>query len=298
MTKKKKIKPPPARTTVDGRLVEVPPTTGAQLTSVGDNVNPAKTRSDFREEEFVRIIRQHGKHVVWRKALLCPCFNAETEQIRVDCDHCNGDGYVYVHPHRIQALMMQFDKKTSIYERYGLFQEGSCQVTTLPDHRLGYRDSLEMLDAVIPMNELLVKGNRRGRRSVLPDGVDAARFRIVSVAALLVEKSDSVMQLEEGLHFTITSEGWIQWTDLGNRAVKDGTSFSIHYDFHPIFLCISWMHVTRDDVSGRRTVPTKPRSVSLPVQAMCKLDFLVNPFGVPSLDDPIAPEATGVGNDQ
>lgn len=298
-TAKKKIAPPAPRMTGDGRSVEVPPTTGAQLTTAGDGINTSKTRADWREQEFIRLLRQHGKYVIWRKALLCPCLVADTGQVRVDCDRCNGDGYIYVAPHRIQAVMMQFDKKTSIYERYGLFQEGSCQVTTEPQHRLGYRDSIEMLDSVIAMNELLTKGNRRGRRRVLPDGVDSARFRIVSISHLLSMKDDgSIVALEEGLYFTITDEGWIRWTERGDRLLKDGATFTVHYDFHPIFICISWMHVTRDDVSGRNAPRDQPRTVSHPVQAMLKLDFLVDVNGLPSLDEPYAREATGSGNDQ
>lgn len=297
-TPKKKLRPPAPRQTKDGRQVEVPPTTGATLTSQGDSVTVTKTRADFREEEFVKLIRQHGKFVIWRKALLCPCFNPESEQAVVNCGNCNGSGYLYVDPHQIQAVMMQFDKRTSVYEKFGLFQEGSCQVTTEAQYRLGYRDSLEMLDSVIPMNELLIKGDRRGRRRTLPAGVDSARFRIVSVARLIHQDQDGkIISLEEGQHYTITPEGWLRWTTVGDRVVPQRGVLSIHYDYHPIFITVSWMHVTRDDVSGRRTIKSKPRTVSHPVQAVAKLDFLVNVNGLPSLDAPLAAEPTGVGRE-
>lgn len=284
MATKPKIKPA-APITRPGRQVEVPSTIKAQDTTQGDDLLVRKTRADFREEEFTRVIRQHGKYVVWRKALLCPCFNPETEQATVNCQLCNQDGYIYVQPTRIQALMFMFDKKTSIYEKFGLYQEGSVNVTVEAKYRLGFRDSLEMEDSIIPMNELLFKNNRRGRRSILPAGVDSARFRIRDVAAMLYQdKAGNVIALEESIHFTITDEGWIRWTPAGNRCIPEGGVFTIHYDFHPIFLVHSWMHVTRDDVSGRKTNPSEDRVIAHPVQAMAKLDFLVNSNGLPSME--------------
>ena len=293
MATKKKIAPPAPRLE-SYRQGEVPPTVGVKYTTQGDELNVNKTRADFREEEFVRVIRQHGKYVVWRKALLCPCFNPETEQAALDCPDCNADGYIYVQPKRVQALMFQFDKKTTIYEKFGLYQEGSVNVTVEAKYRLGYRDSLELEDQIIPMNELLIKNNRRGRRNGLPTGVDSARFRIVDVAALLYRKNDSIVSLEQGIHYSITKEGWIKWTSAGNRVIPDGGVFTIHYDFHPIYMVISWMHVTRDDVSGRKTEPAKDRVIAHPVQAMAKLDFLVNSNGLPSMALEVA-EPSGFG---
>jgi len=289
----KKIAPAAPRLD-SGRSVEIPYTTGAVQTSKGDELGKSKIRADWSEGEFVRVIRQHGKYVVWRKALLCPCFNPETEQAVLDCDACGGDGYIYVQPQQIQALMMQFDKKTSIYEKFGLYQEGSVNVTLEPQYRLGYRDSLEMRDAMIPMNELLIKGNRRGRRQVLPDGVDSARFRILDIAALVYRNSDGTMAfLEKDIHFQVTKEGWIKWLPHGNRVVPDKAVVSVHYDYHPIYMIMSWMHVTRDDVSGRKGGGTD-RVIAHPVQAMAKLDFLTNSNGVPSMD-PIVSVPSGFG---
>lgn len=299
MASKKKIKPPAPRLEGDGayrRAVEVPPTVGARDTTAGDGLAKQKTRANFREEEFIRVIRQHGKHCVWRKALLCPCLNPETEQVTLDCPECNRDGYIYTQPQRIQALMFQFDKKTSIYEKFGLYQEGTVNVTVEPKYRLGYRDSLELLDQVIPFNELLIKDNRRGRRTALPAGVDSARFRIVSVAEVLYRTTaGELVSLEEGIHYTITPEGWIMWTGRGNRTVKTGDVFSIHYDFHPIYMVASWMHVTRDDISSRKS-GGQDRVIAHPVQAMAKLDFLVNAnLSIPALDERGEPSGFGPG---
>lgn len=291
---KPKMKPPaPMLDTARKTRVETPPTTGARLTSAGDEVNADKTRASFREEEFTKLIRQHGKFVIWRKALLCPCQSPETNQPALACPRCNGGGYLYIDPHQIQALMSMFDKRTSIYEKFGLWQEGQVQISVEAPYRLGYRDSLEMIHSVIPMNELLKKGDRRGMRHKLPKGVDTARFRIVNVSSILAACGPGgigkLLTLEPEIHFTITDEGWIRWTARGEALVPDQTLLSIHYDFHPIYVVQSWMHVTRDDLSAFKTgVGVVHRAISLPVQAMGKMLWLVDSNALPSFDAPVA----------
>ncbi len=73
-----------------------------------------KGRADFRRggEDFRRLIRQKGKFVTWRKALLCPCVQESTGQCDVSCLECDGSGYVYVDPIEIQAIMAAFSKST------------------------------------------------------------------------------------------------------------------------------------------------------------------------------------------
>lgn len=292
-TGKAKLRPPAPRLESD-RRVEIPRTVGAQDTTAGDAIPRGKTRADWREDEFTRVIRQHGKYVIWRKALLCPCFNPETEQAVVDCDDCNGDGYIYVDPLCIQAVMLMFDKRTSIYERFGLWQEGNVQITVEAKYRFGYRDSFELRDSVVPFNELLIKGNRRARRATLPDGTDSGRFRMANITKVIHKKdSGELISLTEGIHFTRTPEGWLRWLSAGDRAVPDGGVISVHYDHRPIYIVLSHTHVTRDDTSGRKAVTTQPRVIAHPISGMAKLDFLVNVNRIPALDDPNVPEPTG-----
>jgi len=270
----RKIKAPTPRVESD-RIVVVPPTIADKDTD--EPLPPlGKVRSDFRPEEFVRVLNQHGKYVIWRKALLCPCLNEDTGQASLVCTDCDGSGYLYIDPVDIRAHMAQFDKSTKIYEKFGLWQEGSVSVTVEPKYRLGYRDSIEMKDSLMSFNELLKKNNRRGIRSKLPAGVDSARYRITNLTKMIYRDvaSGLIIALEGGTHFTVTKDGWIEWTASGNTQVPAGTFLSVHYDFHPVFLIESWPHATRDDVSGRKS--TTPRVISLPLQAMGKLDFLTD----------------------
>lgn len=269
----RKIAPPPPIIKSD-RKVLVPPTVG-EFDTTGTPVNVGKTRADFREEEFVRVLRQHGKFVIWRKSMLCTCINAVTGQVEIDCNDCDGSGYVYLDPIDIQAHMVSFDKSMKLYEKFGLWQEGNVSITVEPQYRLGYRDSITMKDSLMSFNEILKKNNRRGFRSTLPSNVDCARYRIVNLTRIAAQLDGANVLLSPD-DYSIDKNGWIEWTRTGNRRIPEGTNLSVLYDFHPIFIVVSWPHASRDDTSGRKSKGSA-KVISLPIQAMAKLDFIVNP---------------------
>lgn len=234
----------------------------------------SKTRASFRNVEFQRVIQQHGKRVRWRKAMLCPCINADSDQVALDCTDCDGSGYFYVDPLDIQAVMLAFDSKTRLYEKFGLWTSGEVGVTTHNEHRLGFRDSLEMTDDLMNFNELIKKGNRRGRRSSLDAHTDAARYRISQLTKALVKMDSGIVALQIGYHMTLNASGHIVWTAQGEQLVADGTIVSIHYDFHPVWIVTSHPHVMRSDIDGFKKVPDE--IIGLPLNASAQLDYLAD----------------------
>lgn len=271
---KKDLKPP-APIDKGDRKVEDKPTIGEKDYTNKSSPNRDKTRTDFRTKEFIRKIRQKGYYVKWRKALLCPCFNAETEQVSLTCTVCDGSGYYYVDPHEIQAIITKMDSKRGIYRQPGMWLEGSANATVEPQYRIGYRDSLEMKDSIMTFNEYIQKGNRRGIRAKLPDGVDSARYRIVNMTAMVYKdvSLDTIVRLQESVHYEITDDGWIKWLYEGEK-IADGTTISIHYDFHPVWIVISHPYSIRDTLSGFKT--DKQTVKPLPIQGMVQLDYLID----------------------
>jgi len=260
---------------IRARSVDVDPTdVGQNQTALNRRLALDKTVSDFRDQEFRRTIRQHGKVLIWRKAVLCPCLNPETLQAAVDCTLCEASGYAYVDPIEIQALVLSAERNIKIYERFGEWAEGSAFATVEPEHRLGYRDKLEMKDTVMPYQEFIKKGNRRGRRALLPAGTDAARYRIHRMTYAAVKDGSTLLQLVEGVHYQINANGWIEWLRAGNEAVTDGTVVSLVYESHPTYIVVSHANVWRDDVIS--TKRPEPVHTALPLRAMLKLDYLVN----------------------
>lgn len=256
---------------------KIPPTAGDVDPLLEEHAALAvnKVRADFKPEEFQRVLKQHGKRVVWRKAMHCPCINVSSGQVKLNCRNCDGSSYIYVDPIEIQALMFSFDQKTRLYEKFGLWVSGEVMVTVEQAYRIGFRDSLEMIDDVMNFNELVKKGDRHGRRSVLSTGTDTARYRIQNLTKVLVsDADDNISALEVGYHLKINKDGQIEWQAAGSEMVADEQYISIHYDFHPVFIVISHPHVLRSDIRGTK-VP-KDTVTPLPLQAGAQLDFLSN----------------------
>jgi hypothetical protein len=273
---RRKIKPASVVDEGDYR-VAVPPTVLDQDTprNSNDDARLRKQRADFRPDYFKQAIDQKGRHVVWRKALVCPCFNPTTNQTEINCEDCDGSGYVYVDPLRIQAWTTNFDQNLSIYKHAGSWLAGEGSATTYPEHRCGYRDSLELVNDLMPFNELLKRGNRRGIRSKLPDGVDSARYRIKQIVRIGYKNAEGRVALaEEDVHFRLTKEGWIEWLPASNAIIADESYFSILYNFAPVYIVNSHANVTRNEMN----IFAQPKNTltALPTRVLIKLDYLTD----------------------
>lgn len=242
-------------------------------TRQGQDVNTRKTRAQFRQIEFQRAILQHGYYLIWTKALLCPCINPQTNQAQINCDECDGSGFYYDDPIETRGIMTSMERSTRQFDRPGVWVEGSATLTVEPQYRMGHRDRVEMRDSVMVHSELMQKGDRRGLRSKLPDHCDSLRYRITRLTALIWKPEGApATKLEEGFHFKVNENGWIEWLEKGDELIDDEEYLSAIYEYHPIYLVISHPHATRE-----ATLETKvPQQTvfSLPVQMSVQLDYL------------------------
>lgn len=273
------------------RLVDIPPT--PQDLDPPSRIPDSdgllrKQRADFRTELFYQAIKQKGRFVIWRKAVLCPCFNPASGQTEMNCIDCDGSGFVYLDPMKIQSWMTQFDQRTDLYKHAGTWLSGEGSATVLPVHRCGFRDSLECIDDLMPFNEILVRGDRRGMRSKLPAGVDSARYRIQQAVRMAYkDKADRTQLAEEFVDFVIQpGTGWISWMPGSERIIPPQARYSLLYNFHPVWIATSNGAASRveNSIKGQ----PKPTMVGLPVRVLIKLDFLLDvnapvtgPLGTP-----------------
>lgn len=236
------------------------------------SINTRKTRGQFRSIEFSRAILQHGYYLTWRKAVLCPCRNPKSDQVKMNCKNCDGSGIFYFDPIKVRGIMTALERNIKPYEKFGSWVEGTSMLTVEPQYRMHFMDQIQMTDSVMTHAEWIKKGNRHGTRSRLPAHTDSGRYRILRmVQALIVdENTDIVYALDEGKHYKIDENGWIVWLD--DTLIPDGVVVSLLYEYHPIWIVMGHVHALRDGVV--ETKNPQQEVTALPVQTRVKLDFL------------------------
>lgn len=262
----------------------------------GDNTDPSrqppikKQRADFREHELLRVIEQHGLTVTWRKAMVCVCFDVEMGREDMSCALCNGSGFFYVDPIEIQALFTggRGARYRTGDEKQGAVQTMDRNVTVRPNHRIGHWDSLTMHDSVTQFAEAITKGNRRGVKRKLPDGVDSCRYRVADIEAMMYRETATspLMALQRNVHYQITDEGWIEWKGQG-RAIPEGALITVRYLFHPVWIITDHPYASRDVTTALKRAGST--TASLPIQARAVLDFLLDEQRGPGSNAPPLP---------
>jgi hypothetical protein len=254
-------------------------------------------RGDFRPYEFEISLLTMGYRMWWSRAGICPCENNnQTEQPDPTCQLCKGSGYYYFLPDpavaagarvdssgneilvntngdavQIIALMTSLTQDVQVFEKFGEWVFGTSRCTVQSQNKLGYRDRLTSVESHMTWAQIIeykggvtipITGSAKKSGLRYPF-VEVHQFR--SVAALYREGSD----------FILTPQGEITWLITPPDA---GTRLTIHGVVHPSWIVMDHVNTYRDtNLTGKTVLPRDQVHVALPVQAVVKLDFLVDP---------------------
>jgi hypothetical protein len=262
------------------------------LTGLPAGVKPTP-RADFRPTEFDQAITTKGYRMYWSRAGICPCVNnTQTEQPDPTCQLCHGDAYYYFLPEAslasftvdgagnpiqlnvaengvlIYVLMTSLTQDVQVFEKFGEWVFGTARATTQPENKLGYRDRLVAAESEMTWAQVIeydgsavipITGERKK---------SGLRYPFTSVNQL---RSTSTVFLE-GTDFHLTPQGTIQWV----TAPATGTRLSIHGTIRPVWIVMDHVNTYRDTQLEGGGGIAQQKFKRLPVQAVCKLDFLVN----------------------
>lgn len=258
----------------------------------------ARPRSDFRPTEFDQAILTKGYRMFWSRAGVCPCLNNDqTEQPDPLCPLCKGDAYYYFLPDEalaqgsqkdaygnavqlndagdavlIYVLMTSMTQDVQILEKFGEWVFGMSKVTTQPGNKLGYRDRLIAVDSDMAWAQIIEFDGADEIPVVGERNKKGLRYPFVSVHQL----RSVATRYRIGSDFMLGSSGTIQW--LPGRAPDAGTRLSIHGTIHPVWIVMDHINAYRDtQLEGATPSVAAQKRQKLPVHAMAKLDFLVNP---------------------
>lgn len=249
-------------------------------------VKEAGRRVDFRPDDFTLAIETKGYRIAWARASYCPCqpVNAQTEQPDPECTLCGGEGWLLFAPaNAYTAAVGELDatQKALIGSTYGVVLgimssfvaeqkpydvvqqrlEGTVNLTVRPENRLGYYDRIINLDTTITFSQI-----------VEADGSDllVARYPIVDVNLIRtvskVYARNTDFQLEAG------NLRWLTAPPTVDELV------SLHYYTYPHWRIVNHPHATRATIRKFKTSrPASPAGdpIDLPIQAVCKYEFLL-----------------------
>jgi hypothetical protein len=234
----------------------------------------AKYQQSFDKEAFDFLIQGQGVKVTHFRAIPDPTGMASLGDVHaVQSKRQSSDGFLYK---EVGCFHMFFSSNSGEWtvEVEGLTSHDTAVVTfpmiyedkdgqPIPDRPvlIGKYDRFYMKDVIVRVIAMqYVEANTTG--------VDKLQYPATCVEHLIDADGK---EYEEGVHFEITTEGFIKWTGQNrpgfNEKLGRGTVYSIRYRYTPYFVVARMLHETR--VSQITDPMTFERSLErMPFQAL------------------------------
>ena len=250
-----------------------------------------KTRADFRDVEFRKLIAQKGLNVRWTQTAQCPC-STKTSDLNMDIDYigadapdkaidysnqnactvCDGNGKIYHSAQNIQAVVTGAEGDY-INARFGGYRDGVINLTLNPEHLPAFGDRFELLDSVMLYQETIEDNDLDTLALRFP--IQQRTLKLlngdvtvgVTYCSYAVNNITQDAELVENTHFTIV-DNKINWTNKPDGVTK----FTFSYYIHPSYICVGFPNSVRD--THVRFKQTSEVNTPLPIRIQAKLEFL------------------------
>ena len=213
-----------------------------------------KGRVDFRRGVFDDQIEKHGYDLEHYHAIQCPCLKVETGQPDPLCPYCT-HGWQYYGAEDVQGIMTGITTETQFTDT-GALLLGTVRLTVKANVEIGYHDRIIHRNSLINFSELVFRSGEEH---------DKTRFDIQKINRVIGQ--DGTVYLKDESY--ILENGKIKW--IGQQPEGEA-QYAIAYQMHPTWLVLSHMNIIRDThIKFKNPLPEHNR---LPVQVMCKLEYL------------------------
>lgn len=250
-------------------------------------------RVHWRLEQFLDLIEHQGQRLLWQQSIRCACrWNSQTDQANPLCDICSGTGREFFGARIIRGVIENVTVDIDPVNEYGIYYRGMSRLTVRPEHPVGYRDRITMLDAVADFEEVVTRDELRR-----PGPVFRMRYRIVPrmVELIDVETNKPVLHpervircrtwaqdgttnlLREHTDFDVWPDGRLDMTKAYNngRGPAEGERFAIKYNMNPTWIVTAlepqYLRTQRDEQR-----PQPEDLVAFPRTVMMGVDFIVH----------------------
>lgn len=250
-------------------------------------------RSDFNPMEFRDVMFQKGQDVTWQMCALCPCGQssedvsalfqhstvlgqiAVTGEPRTICTVCNGVGWYWHSPQTIRVLIQDMGINPRRFGVESEYAKGRARVTFFPENKPALGDRIELQYSVHRVNEMTRRPTSAKLQSLrfpikaqdLQTASGVQTTRVIQLQRAVNNVSGATDFLTEGVDFTVTSAGQLDWTlgDITGKAPGVLQAFTVTYFAHPRYVIEDVPFAMRDTNTQAKT-PT-PISEQLPVFA-------------------------------
>lgn len=249
-----------------------------------------KTRTDFRIEEFRKLIQQKGLRIQWEQTIECPCFVKTASSVGMNlievqdidanqsgpnssCPSCSGKGFIRHSSQEIKAIVTSSEGQVNL-EKYGLHRKEKCKVTLEPEHLPSYGDRFKLLDSVTVKREVVdvvaagtitLSETPQTRTLTLVGGnTDVNILYIYPTDANGVAQTNAEIPLTD---ITLNADV-ITFTNPINTPPQ-GAKVSVAYYHSPVFNVVGHPHTIRDTFvrTNQIEVPSP-----MPIQVECIME--------------------------
>jgi len=227
-------------------------------------------RVDYEPCEFRRVLLQHGMPLKWEYSLICPCRRVQdrdyvqeaSDEPRANCPACYGSGMLHSGGQDTIGLLHDVKESAKFSTPFGQYTEGDLLCSMPPEHTPDRNDRLTLKAGARVLNEVRQRSAgpvERLRypvlRRVFPvgnaDSSPGSTVLELGVAYMRATDADGNVSgtvLLEGVDFTITDVGAIDWTigDTATTSPPAGAWYTVRYYARPVFTIVGFPFLRRD----------------------------------------------------
>lgn len=227
------------------------------------DINP-KERVDLDPFAFERFIDQKGIFVNVFRTTYCPNVKSiDGAEHELDCDMCNGSGFLDVRPIKVRALLQTQNLET-MHVVEGLSDGNTVAITFPIGIELQYFTKIELCD----FTEIYIQRVARSAGQL-----DRLKYKALRVNVLV---DSTGKEYFEGTDFCLNENGDVVWKN--NKGPSPETIYSIHYESRVQFRAIRAMHSNRFS-QVKLKGSSEVQHLKFQEQWLCTKEFLVRRMG-------------------
>jgi hypothetical protein len=113
-----------------------------------------KIDTQFKPNDFDRLVYDKGYEVVHENAIKCPCASTSNSSPLTTCQNCSGSGWVFFNSNKTRMVLQSMSLRTK-YNDWSKENLGTITVTSRSIDPLGYMDRLTILSSEAIYTQIL-----------------------------------------------------------------------------------------------------------------------------------------------